>query len=102
MNLQNIFKRDAIIHSCGSGLSATPKSKTQIKGLVFDNDDPLLSVISGIAPPPDYFDGVSSFEMRCESGNGWIETVQIDCRHTTPVPMLAGRTVRGPQQGQIR
>jgi hypothetical protein len=49
-----------------------------VTGIAFDNQHPLVSVASMLAPSPDYFSGVSSFDLRDTSTNMWLQEIVLD------------------------
>ena len=63
------------------GLFNPPSSRTKLFE-IFD-DKPAISLISMVAPSPDWFVGVSDFSLRDE--NGWIENLAVDL-----IPLDAG------------
>lgn len=58
----------------GSGLALSPGAVTTTVGL--DADAPLLTLVTMLAPSPDWFVGVSGLDLR--DGDGWAEERVVD------------------------
>jgi len=62
----------------GNGFDAELTSTSDMNGLAFDDEHPHLSVITMIAPSPDWFSGVNGYDMRDEESDTWYSNIILD------------------------
>jgi len=68
----------------GNGFDAIPTDVSVIPTLSFDDSHPLMSMVTMIAPSPDWFSGVNDFDMRTTSMGGagtdpvWLGSITLD------------------------
>ena len=54
------------------------KDSQKLKRIKLDNSHPYLSIISMVAPSPDWFTGLNDFDMRDEDSTHWLQEVILD------------------------